>query len=90
MTLDEAAARLRKLVIAGQYGEARHALRDYRLALDRALDPARLKEALDLLDWARHAVLAGRAQAAAARAALTTQRSYEQRTPPPHTWEMAG
>ena len=90
MTPDQAAARLRKLVIAGQYRQAREALQDYRRALDSSPDAGRLQEALDLLEWARHAVLAGRAQAAAARAALATQHTYDRRTPPEHTWELAG
>ncbi len=85
------ADRLRRLVARGAYRQALPAVEEYVRAAARTGDPEAMRQACALLEWARRATLAGRADAAARFARLRpAPRAYAPAAEPAHTWTLAG
>lgn len=101
VTVEAAAERLRQAVTEGAYGRAADLLVEYRRHLEEAAhglssggpDSAALaREARELLEWARHMVLASRAAAVTRLKRLPRPvRAYRSAPARPrHTWELTG
>lgn len=97
--LEQAAARLRGAVEAGDFGAALAALPAFRRELDAALvmmppgapDSVTIAaEASDLLEWARRVTLCARAHVAAQLDALACTDAYAGARPARRRWEMDG
>lgn len=90
------AGELRRAVSAGLYKKAEGLLAELRRHLDSlpagsAEREAALKEAADLIEWARRVTLAARAAAAARLAGLAVlPAGYRAAAPGRHTWEIMG
>ena len=90
------AGELRRAVLAGLYQKAQGLLEELRRHLDSlpagsAEREVALKEAADLIEWARRTTLAARAAAAARLAGLAVlPEGYRKAAPGRHTWEIVG
>jgi hypothetical protein len=82
---------LRAAIAAGRYEEADELLNGMRRQAEHTADPAALARLLELIEEARRAVLAHRANLATQLARLRfAPRSYGAGAPPAHTFRLEG